>query len=263
MLEIEEGERGLSFPFMVRGAGMAVFIEFLAKIAFWIYLACGVVMLFYLRAILLSWRERGTALHIAEKEAATSRAYHSTLVIGGLLLVVVAVAFVDTTLAPALGALPGEGLPPSMLVTPPPVLSPPPVTPTPTLERPTRPAGVIPTPPLFPPLPSPTQPLPAPACSNPQARITSPGMGAKLEGVVEIRGTADIEDFRYYKVEFAAGDSPSEWAYLGGGREPVSHGLLFVWDVSGLPAGSYTLLLTVVDRTGNYPQPCDLRVVIE
>lgn len=238
---------------------MAVFIEFLAKIAFWIYLACGVVMLFYLRAILLAWRERGTALHIAEKEAATSRAYHSTLAIGGLLLVVGAVAFVDTTLAPALEGLAGEELPLSMLVTPPPALSPLPVTPTPTLERPTRPAVVIfPTPPL----PSPTQP-PAPACPNPKARITSPGMGTKVEGVVEIWGTADIEDFRYYKVEFAAGDSPSEWAYLGGGREPVSHGLLFVWDVSGLPAGNYTLRLTVVDRTGNYPQPCDLRVVIE
>jgi len=262
MLEIEEGERGLSFPFMVKGASMTVFIKFLAKIAFWIYLACGVVMLFYLRAILLAWRERGTALHIAEKEAATSRAYHSTLAIGGLLLVVGAVALI-VTLAPALGRLAGEVLPESMLVTPPAAVTPLPVTPTPTLERPTRPAGVIPTPPLFPPLPSPTQPLPAPACSNPQARITSPGMGAKLEGRVEIWGTADIEDFRYYKVEFAAGDSPSEWAYLGGRREPVSHGLLFVWDVSGLPAGSYTLRLTVVDRTGNYPQPCDLLVIIE
>ena len=216
-------------------------------------------MLFYLRAILLAWRERGTALHIAEKEAATSRAYHSTLAIGGLLLVVGAVAFVDSTLAPALGALPGEGLPPSMLVTPPPVLSPPPVTPTPTLERPTRPAVVIFT---TPPLPSPTQSLPASVCPNPKARITSPGMGAKVEGRVEIWGTADIEDFRYYKVEFAAGNSPSEWAYLGGGREPVSDGLLFVWDVSGLPAGSYTLRLTVVNRTGNYPQPCDLLVII-
>jgi len=88
-------------------------------------------------------------------------------------------------------------------------------------------------------------------------------MGAKVEGRVEIRGTADIEDFWFYKVEFAAGDSPSEWAYLGGGREPVSDGLLFVWDVSGLPAGGYTLRLTVVDRTGNYPQPCDLQVIIE
>ena len=86
-----------------------------------------------------------------------------------------------------------------------------------------------------------------------------------MEGRVEIRGTADIEDFSFYKVEFAAGDSPSDsdWAYLGEGREPVSDGLLLVWDVSGLPAGGYTLRLTVVDRTGNYPQPCDLQVIIE
>jgi len=239
---------------------MTVFIESLAKIAFWIYLACGVVMLFYLRATLLAWRERCVALHTAEKEAATSRAYHSALTIGGLLLVMGMVAYVDSTLAPALGRLSREELPESMLATPPPALSPLPVTPTPTLERPTRPAVVVfPTPPF----PSPTHPPPAPACPNPKARITSPGMGAKVEGRVEIWGTADIDDFWYYKVEFAAGDSPLEWAYLGGGREPVSNSLLFVWDTSGLPAGSYTLRLTVVDRTGNYPQPCDLVVVIE
>ncbi|HAL61523.1 MAG TPA: hypothetical protein DCP08_03840, partial [Chloroflexi bacterium] len=168
---------------------MTVFMEFIAKIAFWIYLACGVVMLFCLRATVVAWRERDTALHTAEKEAATSRAYHSALAVGVIILVVGAVAVV-AALAPALGGLPGEELPESMLVTPPPAFSPLPVTPTPTLERPTRPAVVI-LPPT-PPLPSPTQPPPAPACPNPQARITSPGMGAKVEGVVEIWGTADI-----------------------------------------------------------------------
>ncbi len=258
-----KGNEGLRSPFMVKGAGMTVLVEFIDKIALWIYLACGAVMLFYLRVIVVAWRERGAALHTAEKEAATSRAYHSVVIIGGLLLAVGVVAFVDSTLAPALERLPREELPESMLVTPPPALSPLPVTPTPTLERPTRPAGVVPTIPPFPPSPSPTQPPLVSACPDPQARITSPGMGAKVEGRVEIWGTAEIEDFRYYKVEFAAGDSPSEWAYLGEGREPVSDGLLLVWDVSGLPAGGYTLRLTVVDRTGNYPQPCDLQVIIE
>jgi len=254
---------------MVRGAGMAVFIEFLAKIAFWIYLAGGVVMLFYLRAILLAWRERGTALHIAEKEAATSRAYHSALVLGGLLLVTGAVAFVDTTLAPALGALPGEGLPPSMLVTPPPVLSPPPVTPTPTLERPTRPAVVIfPTPPL----PSPTQsPPPVLACPNPEIQITSPGMGAKVEGRVEIRGTVDIEEFWYYKVEFAMGADPAEgdWHFIGPKRDEAKERIinehLVTWNTSGLSPGVYSLRLVVVDITGNYPPMniCQLQLFIE
>lgn len=239
---------------------MTVFVDFIANIAIWIYLACGLVMLFYIRATVVSWRERGTALHVAEKEAATSRAYHSVATIGLLLLVVGAVALM-VTLAPILRRLGGEEWPESMLATPPSALPPLSVTPTPTLERPTRPAVVIrPTSPVSSPT---TQPPPAQVCPNPQARITSPGMGAKVQGRVEIRGTADIEDFRDYKVEFAAGDSPSEWAYLGGGREPVSDGLLFVWDVSGLPAGGYTLRLTVVDRTGNYPQPCDLQVIVE
>jgi len=247
---------------------MTVFIEFLAKIAFWIYLAGGVVMLFYLRAVLVACRERGAALHTAEKEAATSRAYHCGLAIGGLLLVMGAVAFVDSTLAPALGRLPREELPESMLVTPPPALSPLPVTPTPTLERPTRPAVVVfPTPPF----PSPTHPPPPSACPNPQARITSPGMGAKVEGMVEIWGTVDIDDFWYYKVEFAMGAEPAEgdWHWIGPkrdeGKERIVDGHLASWNTSGLSPGVYSLRLVVVDITGNYPPTniCQLQLFIE
>jgi len=264
------GDERPSFPFVVKGASMTVFIEFLAKNAFWLYLACGLVMLFYLRAIVVAWRERGAALHIAEKEAATSRAYHSALVIGGLLLVMGVVALI-VTLAPALGGLPGEELPESMLVTPPPALSPLPMTPTPTLERPTRPAVVIPTPPLFPPLPSPTQPLPAPACLNPQVRITSPGMGDKVKGRVEIWGTVDIADFWYYKVEFAMGAEPAEddWHFIGPEREdakaPITNGHLVTWNTSGLSPGVYSLRLVVVDIAGNYPPMniCRLQVFVE
>ena len=258
---VGEGERGPSFPFVVKGAGMAVFIEFLAKIAFWIYLACGLVMLFYLRAILVAWRERGTALHTAEREAATSRAYQSALAIGVLILVMGVVALI-ATLAPALGALPGEELPESMLVTPPPVLSPLPVTPTPTLEQPTRLPVVITTPP---PLPSPTQPPPAPACPNPKAGITSPGMGAEVEGRVEIWGTADIDQFQCYKVEYGVGEMPPGWVVIDDLKyEPVSEGVLVVWNTAGLTPGTYTLRLTVVDVTGNYPEPrCRVSVILE
>lgn len=271
MLGVAEGERGPSFPFMVKGAGMTVFVEFLAKIASWIYLACGVVMLFYLRAIFVAWRERGTALHTAEKEAATSRAYRSVVVIGGLLLVMGVVALI-ATLGPVLEGLSGEELPESMLVTPPPALSPLPVTPTPTLERPTRPAGVVPTiPPLISPLPSPTQPPSASACPNPEVRITSPGMGARVEGRVEIWGTADIEDFSFYKVEFAVGADPADedWHFIGPERdeakERIINGHLVSWDTSGLSPGVYSLRLVVVDRSGNYPPMniCRLQLFIE
>jgi len=240
---------------------MTVFIEFMAKIALWIYLACGVVMLFYLRATVVAWRERGTALHTAEKEAATSRAYHSALAIGILILVVGVVALI-ATLGPALGGLSREELPESMLVTPPPALSPLPVTPTPTLERPTKPAVVIPTPP---PLPSPTQPPPASACPNPQARITYPGMGAKVEERVEIWGTADIDQFQYYKVEYGIGETPPGWVVIDDLKyEPVSEGVLVIWNTAGLTPGTYTLRLTVVDITGNYPEPrCRVSVTLE
>lgn len=241
---------------------MTVFVDFIANIAIWIYLACGLVMLFYIRATVVSWRERGTALHVAEKEAATSRAYHSVATIGLLLLVVGAVALM-VTLAPILRRLGGEEWPESMLATPPSALPPLSVTPTPTLERPTRPAVVMrPTSPVSSPT---TQPPPAQVCPNPQARITSPGTGAKVQGRVEIRGTANIDQFKYYKVEYGVGETPLGWMVIEDLKyEPVSEGVLVVWDTGSLTPGTYTLLLTVVDISGNYPEPrCRVSVTLE
>jgi len=96
-------------------------------------------------------------------------------------------------------------------------------------------------------------------------QITAPRPGAHLEGVVEIWGTVDIADFWYYKVEFAVGANPAEtdWHWIGEGRNPVEGGVLLTWNTAGLSPGVYSLRLTVVDVTGNYPPPCQVQLHIE
>ena len=75
-------------------------------------------------------------------------------------------------------------------------------------------------------------------------------------------GSANIDDFDYYKFEFRR-EGISEWSFLQSFGEPVADGFLGVWDTSPLPVGAYTFRLVVVDKTGNYPEPCEVEVTIE
>jgi len=90
-------------------------------------------------------------------------------------------------------------------------------------------------------------------------------VNAVLKGAVEIKGSAYYEEtdkFDYYKFEFRR-QGISEWSFLQSFGEPVADGFLGVWDTSPLPAGAYTFRLVVVDKTGNYPEPCEVEVTIE
>jgi hypothetical protein len=43
----------------------------------------------------------------------------------------------------------------------------------------------------------------------------------------------------------------------------VSGGVLETFNSGAYPAGTYTLRLVVVDRTGNYPEPCRVTIRVE
>jgi hypothetical protein len=75
-------------------------------------------------------------------------------------------------------------------------------------------------------------------------------------------GTANIEDFHHYKLEWW-GEGGSEWGYLLERDEPVVNGELMMLDTRTVPAGRYGLRLTVVDQTGNYPGPFEIWWTVE
>jgi len=113
------------------------------------------------------------------------------------------------------------------------------------------------------PTPTPTAtPAPLPECPNLKARLTYPTVNAVLRGVVQIRGSADTDNFDYYKLEFRSQGAPV-WSFLQRFEEPVADGVLALWDTSSLSPGNYWLRLVVVDVTGNYPEPCEVSVIIE
>jgi hypothetical protein len=83
--------------------------------------------------------------------------------------------------------------------------------------------------------------------------IHVPLEGAQLSGLVEVLGIANVPDFAYYELLYGPGDAPEPdaWQTAAGRRlAPVRSGVLAAWDVSGLPAGRYTLRLSVATGTG-------------
>lgn len=111
-----------------------------------------------------------------------------------------------------------------------------------------------------------------PAVCNPLVAVTSPKMNEHVNGsAVEIRGTANLpagfdpgsSGFSYYKVEFGVGESPILFNLIGNLHyNTVGDGLLTMWDTSVLPNGVYKLRLYAVSSRGNFPSPCEVRVVI-
>jgi hypothetical protein len=89
------------------------------------------------------------------------------------------------------------------------------------------------------------------------SEITAPVSGATVSGAVEIRGKANVPDFRFYKVEYV-GLGRDDWALIGPDviRTPVpQEGRLVIWQTTLVPDGIYRLRMHVVDPTGNY---CEL-----
>ena len=102
--------------------------------------------------------------------------------------------------------------------------------------------------------PTPLATAAPPDCPSPDVQITAPLAGGSLSGVVEVRGTAQVNSFAYYKfeVQFPESDSPN---FISQFEAPVEGGILGYWDISDLalypPGGPYSFRLVAVDIYGN------------
>lgn len=112
--------------------------------------------------------------------------------------------------------------------------------------------------------PSPTiaQVTSNPACPHAGCQITYPGLSnQRITGIVPFRGTADIPDLEYYKLEYRAAGT-EDWLFLVRIDGSVANGELMEWHTYTVPPGDYEVRLVVVDIRGNYPEPCIVRVTV-
>ena len=82
------------------------------------------------------------------------------------------------------------------------------------------------------------------------AQITSPAPNDRLVvgQTLQIVGSAYIDDFASYTLDFGPGDSPNAWTPITDQRtQAVDRALLGVWNTTGLSPGRYTLRLRAVD----------------
>jgi 1A family penicillin-binding protein len=72
-----------------------------------------------------------------------------------------------------------------------------------------------------------------------------------LSGIVQITGSTEVSDFRYYVLDYGTGENPQEWIRLvGETTSPVREGILAVWDTREWRDGVYTVRLIVANRQG-------------
>jgi hypothetical protein len=235
----------------------------------WIYGVLGIILLFFLRRALLARREGARSLFKLEQEQARAR-YGRSVTISAVILLLMATVFIASNpLLPAPSPTPepsptetsGPLAAPTLTPTPLPATITP--TATATQPRPTRPTKPTETPGAD---ATETPVVRPPACPNPNARITSPGLNQAVQGNVPIRGTANIANFQYYKVEVGPGSNPKDhqWTVVGHLHEsPVSGGVLETFNSGAYPSGTYTIRLVVVDQTGNYPEPCRVTITVQ
>lgn len=240
-------------------------VRVISEYSFWLYGLCGLGIIYYIWIAVQAKREAERTIFTLERETTTGQAYRALSVALAFAVIAGVIFFITNVLEPGLDFPVIEEPTPSallMMSTPSPSPVPPTITPTPT---PTR---VRPTPrpqePTETPAPTATPVPPTPICPNPGVQITSPGVDTILNGPVQILGTVNIPNFQYYKVEVGSGENPTSWSMFSDiHKSPIAGGLLDIWDPSAYPPGVYKLRLTVVDNTGNYPLPCEVRVIVE
>ena len=229
---------------------MSEVLRFFVQYEAVLYFVLGLGGILYFYRFWLAWQELRLAVYGLEREASRGRLNQAAIVLFFLLILAIItfimVTFVASTLpAQALLATPtldlafATALEETTLT--PPVAE--------TLEFTTATA-------------LPTVSIDPAGCVPNRIIISSPADGTTLSGVVEVRGTASIPNFGFYKFEVARAEEEL-WLTIQAGRSVVIDGVLVEnWDTSRLPAGAYVLQLLVTDNAGRELPPCRVPVNI-
>jgi hypothetical protein len=225
---------------------MAEVLRFFVQYESALYFILGLGGILYLYRFWLAWQEVSSAIYALEREASRERLNQSAITLFFLLalamLIFILVTFVATT-------LPAQ----SLLATPTLDLS--------GASGPTPSAQGTVT--VFTATPLPTVSIDPSACLPDSLNISAPESGDTLRGAVEVRGTVDVPNFGFYKIEYARAEEEL-WLTIQAGRNIVRDGVLVEsWDTSRLPTGGYVLQLIVTDSAGEELEPCRIPVRIE
>lgn len=216
----------------------------------WIYLILSLIGLYYARKFILSWQELRGATFGLERESAQGRLNGAASVLVLILTMMMAefvlVSFISPTfpatiplLTPTLDLL---ATPTIVLINPPEGIQ---TTPEATLET----------------LTPPNQTANETGCVPGEVAISFPSEGTEIRDIIEIRGTADIPNFGFYKLEMKRVEEQN-WLTILAGNEIKQDTTLGAWNTSLLSPGEYQLALVVVDNQGVSLPVCTVKISI-
>jgi hypothetical protein len=218
---------------------------FLDEYQAWIYLVLGIAGLAYLRIAARWLTAYRRSIFDLERDRARSHLIEAGVLLGAVCTLGVLNFVVTTFVVPAV-----------------PVASRPTAIPTISLLSTPTLAGVAVQGDLLTSTPLPVAVIDTGGCQNPQATITAPVDGDAVSGVVEFMGTARIENFAFFKLEYIRLIPGSVWRAVSAGTIPVVEDRLGSWDTSLVLPGDYGFRLVVTDTAGNAPMPCAVRLQI-
>jgi hypothetical protein len=233
---------------------MGTLVKLISDISLLLYAFFGLLIILFMRGVIVSRSERDRSIFSLEREAAISRMYRYYL--GAVIMIgLMGVVYYNSTSLVNNVPLPEVTPSPTTIVELPPtatpviLLSTP--TPTPTIPAIKPPMATVTYPTATPPPAPQTKPA---RCSYPGSQITLPEEGANVNGMVQISGSAFVDNFDYYKFEFRV--PGGNWSFIASYRNQVQSGVLGSWNSDTVPPGEYQLRLVVVDKIGNFPEPC-------
>jgi hypothetical protein len=207
-----------------------------------IYIALAIWGLFVFRNMYQTWREWQDSVFNLEREFALRRLGRATAIALLILGLVFAEFFIATFVAPS--------LPAADIVT------------TPTLDLlATSPGTLSPDAATQSVLSPVTQSAPSgmSGCIPDQIMITAPEPGEVVRGTVELIGTANVQNFGFYKYEIAPLGTQN-WATISAEREPHENERLGEWNTLLLTNGEYFLRLVITNNVGVSLEPCVIAV---
>jgi len=219
-------------------------VRYFREFESWIYFILGVLAIYGTIKFIRSWGELRQAAFGMEQETAQGKLNQAATLLFLLLTMAVLEFSVVNFVAPT---MPGANPLPSPTLE---FLATPTTTPPPGVLDGLEPGDGI----------QATQtPIAGQGCTPDQVMILSPEDGESVSGVVEVRGTADIPNFGFYKYEIAR---PGEtiWLSINAGEQPVQDGVLGEWVTNVLPPGDYSLRLMVADNQGKFMPACIIQV---
>jgi len=257
---------------------------FLIRNDVWIYILCGLGLLWYIGEFV---RARGIlkrAMFGLEKERGKRMLSRSLTLIVIFTIVIAGVTYVNVSVAPTLppdllkpptptpnifatplsSPTPAGGQPTPTLVLAPTVTLPGPgpvVTPSGELDPESLTATAINT---IAPATVTVEPTNTPLACSPNVNISAPPNGATISGSATFFGTANADSFGYYTFEYNGPLTDGVWTPMDGivGDTPIFDNIITSIDVATWPVGEYGFRLSVFDAADDVLGQCVVQLSV-